>query len=136
MKTTRKKVIRVWSVLLVLVMMVTVIQTGGMAVEAKSKSKKIAILYFSATGTTKAVAKKIKKRTKGQLIELKASNPYTEEDLDWTEEQSRVTVEHESAESPAKSTVRPKIKNLGAIKKAVKKADVVYIGASDIIRTS
>lgn len=36
--------------------------------------------------------------------------------------------EHESADSPAKSSVRPEIKNLSAIKKAVKSADVVYIG--------
>ncbi len=48
--------------------------------------------------------------------------------MDWGDENSRVTTEHESAASPAKSTVRPEIENLGAIKKAVKKADVVYIG--------
>lgn len=39
-----------------------------------------------------------------------------------------MTQEHKSADSPAESTVRPKIANLNAIKKAVKKADVVYIG--------
>lgn len=36
--------------------------------------------------------------------------------------------EHESAASPAKSKVCPKISNIKEIKKAVKKADVVYIG--------
>lgn len=39
-----------------------------------------------------------------------------------------MTQEHKSADSPAESTVRPKIANLNAIKKAVKKAAVVYIG--------
>lgn len=39
-----------------------------------------------------------------------------------------MTKEHESAGSPAKSSVRPTISNLKSIKKAVKKADVVYIG--------
>ena len=48
--------------------------------------------------------------------------------MDYGNDKSRVTREHKSADSPAKSSVRPKISNLKAIKKAVKKADVVYIG--------
>ena len=44
------------------------------------------------------------------------------------DDESRVTKEHESAGSPAKSSVRPKISNLKSIKKGCKKADVVYIG--------
>lgn len=115
------------SLFLAVVMVFTLVNINPTVVEAKTK-KKIVILYFSATGTTKAAAKKIKKSTKGQLIEIKAADPYTDEDLDWTDDNSRVTAEHESASSPAKSKVRPKIKNLSAIKKAVKKADVVYIG--------
>lgn len=62
------------------------------------------------------------------MIAIKAADPYTEEDLDYEDNNSRVTKEHESADSPAKSTVRPEIANLNAIKEAVKKADVVYIG--------
>lgn len=85
-------------------------------------------MYFSATGTTKSVAKKIKKATKGTLIAVKAADPYTDEDLDYGNDNSRVTKEHESASSPSKSSVRPKIANMKQIRKAVKKADVVYIG--------
>lgn len=48
--------------------------------------------------------------------------------LDYTNSRSRVSKEHRSAKTPAKSKVRPKISNLSAIKKAVKGADVVYIG--------
>lgn len=44
-----------------------------------------------------------------------------------------MTKEHEFANSPAESSVRPKIKNLSAIKEAVKKADVVYIGYAGVI---
>lgn len=44
------------------------------------------------------------------------------------EESSRVSREHESANTPAASSVRPKIANIKQIKKAVKKADIVYIG--------
>lgn len=91
-------------------------------------NKRVAIIYFSATGTTKAVANKIQKATKGKIIRIRASKPYTSRDLDYTEENSRVTKEHESASTPAKSKVRPKIRNLSAIKKAVRSAKTVYIG--------
>lgn len=130
MKTMRKKQFRFASLLLAFVLAFALANTGEIAAEAKTTktTKKTVILYFSATGTTKKTAAKIKKSTKGQLIEIKAADPYTEADLDWTDDGSRVTREHESASSPAKSKVRPKIKNLSAIKKAVKKADIVYIG--------
>lgn len=99
------------------------------SVSAKAKKKKnVVVLYFSATGTTKGAAKRIQSATKGKMIAIKAADPYTEADLDYGDDDSRVTKEHESAKSPAKSKVRPEIANLSAIKKAVKKADVVYIG--------
>jgi flavodoxin len=91
-------------------------------------AQKVVVLYFSATGTTKSVAKKIKKSTGAKMIEIKAEEAYSDDDLDWTDDDSRVVKEHESADSPAESSVRPEIKNLSAIKKAVKSADVVYIG--------
>lgn len=94
-----------------------------------AKKKKTVVIYFSATGTTKSVAGKIKKATKGSLIEIKASQPYTDDDLNWSDSNSRVTKEHKSASSPAKSKVRPKISNIKQIQKAVKSADIVYIGA-------
>lgn len=62
------------------------------------------------------------------MVEIKASEPYTESDLDYGSSRSRVTKEHESASSPAVSSVRSEIANLKQIKKVVKKADIVYIG--------
>ena len=62
------------------------------------------------------------------MIEIKAADPYTDADLNYGNSNSRVTREHESAASPAESSVRPKIANESQIKKAVKKADIVYIG--------
>jgi len=125
MKQCMIKLFHVISVVLVLVMMVSLVNVN--TVSAKTENN-IVILYFSATGTTKGAAKKIKKTTKGKMISIKAASPYTEEDLDYGDDNSRVTREHESADSPAESTVRPEIENLSTIKKAVKKADVVYIG--------
>lgn len=127
MKKNRKNVLRVISMLLALALLVSFSDVQN--VEAKSKAKKkVVVLYFSATGTTRATAKKIKKATNGSLIEIKAKKPYTDADLDYGDPDSRVTKEHESAKTPARSSVRPQISNLKAIKKAVKKADVVYIG--------
>lgn len=124
---SEKKFYRILSIALAFVMLFALINVNSIPAQAKD-NKKIVILYFSATGTTKSVAKKIKKNTNGKLIEIKAADAYTSADIDWTDNNSRVTKEHNSALSPAKSSVRPKIKNLSAIKKAVKKADVVYIG--------
>lgn len=127
MKKRKINVFRVVSVFLMLVLVVSAANGNTASVTAKKK-KNVVVLYFSATGTTKGAAKKIKKAAKGKLIGIKAAQPYTEEDLDYGDDNSRVTKEHESADSPAKSKVRPKISNLKEIRKAVKKADVVYIG--------
>ncbi|MBD5543116.1 MAG: hypothetical protein HDR01_02420 [Lachnospiraceae bacterium] len=126
MKKCRKNILRAVSAILMFVMVMSLINIGS--IQAQAKKKNVVVLYFSATGTTRATAKRIGKTTKGKVIEIKAKEPYTDEDLDYGDDNSRVTKEHESASSPAKSQVRPKISNLKAIKKAVKKADVVYIG--------
>lgn len=127
MKEWRTKVFRVVSVILMFAMVVSVVNVNTVSAKVKKK-KNIVVLYFSATGTTKGAAKKIKKATKGKLVAIKPAEPYTEEDLDYGNDGSRVTKEHESAKTPAASKVRPEISNLNAIKKAVRKADVVYIG--------
>lgn len=129
MKTCRNRFTRIAAMLFALAMLVSM--AGVQEVEAKTKKKNVVILYFSATGTTKGTAKKIRSATKASkknLIEIRAKDPYTEEDLDYSDDNSRVAKEHESARTPAKSKVRPRIANLKAIKNAVKKADVVYIG--------
>lgn len=126
MKTSRKTILRLISAALAFAIIVSFGNVQN--VEAKAKKKNIVVLYFSATGTTRGAANRIGEATGGTVIEIKAKNPYTDRDLDYTEDNSRVTKEHESASSPAESKVRPKIANLKAVKKAVKKADVVYIG--------
>lgn len=97
--------------------------------EAQAKAnKKVAIVYFTNTGTTKAIATKIKKATNGISVQIKATVPYTSKDLDYDNENSRVNKENASAASPSKSSIRPSIRNLTSIKKAIKNAKTVYIG--------
>lgn len=125
-KTGKGTIQRIAAAFLAFAMAVSV--SGMGEVEAAKPKKNIAIIYFSATGTTKGAAMKIQKSAKGRRLEIKAADPYTEEDLDYTDDDSRVSKERDSASSPAKSKERPEIANLKAIKKAVKKADVIYLG--------
>ena len=55
--------------------------------------KKVLVAYFSATGTTKRVAENLAKATNGDLYEIKPLKPYTSADLDWTNGNSRSSVE-------------------------------------------
>ena len=54
---------------------------------------KILVAYFSATGTTADAAKHLADAVKGDLFEIKPVKPYTKQDLDWTNKQSRSSVE-------------------------------------------
>ena len=54
---------------------------------------KVLISYFSASGTTKKVAEKVANAIGGDLFEIEPKNRYTEEDLNWTNKQSRSSIE-------------------------------------------
>ena len=54
---------------------------------------KILVNYFSASGTTKKVAEKVSSAINGDLFEIQPKEKYTEEDLDWTNKQSRSSIE-------------------------------------------
>lgn len=56
----------------------------------------ILVVYFSATGNTERVADYIAEATGGDLFELVPVDPYTDDDLDWTNDESRVSEEHEN----------------------------------------
>ena len=63
---------------------------------------KTLVAYFSATGTTEALAQKIAEVTGGTLYQIKPEVPYTAADLDWTNKKSRSTVEmQDPASRPA-----------------------------------
>lgn len=53
------------------------------------------VVYYSATGSTAAVAQYIADERDGDLFEIVPADPYTSGDLDWTEPSSRVNAEHE-----------------------------------------
>ena len=56
-------------------------------------SKRTLVAYFSATGTTAGVARRMAEGIGADLYEIRPKVPYTERDLDWTNKKSRSTVE-------------------------------------------
>ncbi|MBQ5487211.1 MAG: NAD(P)H-dependent oxidoreductase [Bacteroidales bacterium] len=85
----------------------------------KSNEMKTLVSYFSATGTTEAVAKDLAEVTGATLYEIKPEVRYTAADLDWRNKESRSSVEMADKDS------RP------AIVKDLEYADsfdVIYIG--------
>ncbi|MDO4293332.1 MAG: flavodoxin [Eubacteriales bacterium] len=56
---------------------------------------KTLVVYYSASGHTKAVAEDIAEAAGADLFEIVPEEPYTDADLDWTDDNSRVTREHE-----------------------------------------
>ena len=57
------------------------------------KEMKTLVAYFSATGTTEAVAKNLAEVAGATLYEIKPEVKYTAADLDWRNKQSRSSVE-------------------------------------------
>lgn len=56
---------------------------------------KVLVAYYSATGHTRAVAETIAETLEGDLFEIVPAEPYSSDDLDWTDQDSRVSREHE-----------------------------------------
>lgn len=55
---------------------------------------KTLVVYYSATGTTERVANMIAEATGGELLKLEPVTPYTADDLDYQDSNSRVSKEH------------------------------------------
>ena len=53
------------------------------------------MVYYSASGNTKRVAEDIAETAGGDLFEITPTEPYTSDDLNWTNSDSRVSREHD-----------------------------------------
>lgn len=53
------------------------------------------VVYYSASGNTERVAKDIAETVGADLFEIEPEQPYTDDDLNWTNSDSRVNREHD-----------------------------------------
>lgn len=59
-----------------------------------SSGKKTLVVYYSASGSTKAVAQNVAESADADIFEITPVNPYSNDDLNWTNNNSRVSREH------------------------------------------
>lgn len=77
------------------------------------------VAYFSASGVTRKLAKNLADAIGADLFEIAPERPYTSADLDWTNKQSRSTVEMQD-ESARPEMAKP-TPNVAAY-------DTIYVG--------
>ena len=82
---------------------------------------KTLVVYYSATGSTKAIAEKIAKTLNADIFELVPEKPYTSADLNWNDENSRVSLEHSDESKREVALVKSTPDNW-------EQYDTVYIG--------
>lgn len=63
--------------------------------ESSTDLGNVLVVYYSATGNTERVANSIAEATGGDLFEIEPTEPYTDDDLNWNDESSRVSREYE-----------------------------------------
>ncbi len=91
---------------------------------AKAQTKtdnnmKSVIVYFTHSGNTELAAKQVAEATGAGMIRLQPEQPYSSEDVDWTDEKSRCTREH------LDPSLRPAIKPVDI---DFSKVDTVFVG--------
>ena len=61
--------------------------------QKQENMKRAIVVYFSATGTTEGVARRLAAVTHADTMAIEPAQPYTSADLDWTNNHSRSTLE-------------------------------------------
>lgn len=80
---------------------------------------KILVAYFSVSGVTEKAAKELAKAEDADLFRIYPETPYTKEDLDWTNKQSRSTLEMQDLN--CRPAVSGQVENM-------EEYDVVFVG--------
>ena len=77
---------------------------NSQTIKQTDNMKNTLVVYFSATGTTKAAAERLATEFNADLYEITPEVPYTDADLNWRDKNSRSTIEMKDKSS------RPAIK--------------------------
>ena len=73
--------------------------SDDMSAETERESGKVLVVYYSASGNTEAVANTIAETMNADIFELEPVEPYSDDDLNWSDDNSRVTKEHDNPDS-------------------------------------
>ena len=91
----------------------------GLNLNAQNMNKKALVVYFSVTGNTATVANNLADAIGADIFEIEPMQLYTSDDLDWTDENSRSSVEMKD------SKARPEMNNN---LDDAKEYDLIYLG--------
>lgn len=72
---------------------------------------KTLVVYYCATGNTEEAANLIAQETNGDLFELEPVEPYSDGDLNWSDENSRVVYEHDHEDARNVELVSTTVEN-------------------------
>lgn len=89
--------------------------------DTDSNTGKTLVVYYSATGNTQEAANYIAQATDADIFELEPVEPYTDDDLNWTDENSRVVYEHDNPDARDVELVADTVENWDSY-------DTVFIG--------
>ncbi len=81
--------------------------------------KKVLVAYFSASGITEGVASKLANVVDGDIYEITPVTKYTKEDLDWTNKNSRSSIEME--DKSFRPPIEGRVDNMDNY-------DIIYLG--------
>lgn len=73
--------------------------TQAPAEKPETTEGKTLVVYFSATGNTEEAAGYIAAATGADMFELEPVEPYSDDDLNWTDDNSRVVQEHDNPDA-------------------------------------
>ena len=121
-KTMKKKMgKKVTAVLTGVVLAIGLTACGGQDSGRNASAGKTLVVYYSATGHTENVADYIAAATDADLFALEPVEPYSSEDLNWTDDNSRVVYEHDNPEAREVELVSATVDNWDSY-------DTVFIG--------
>lgn len=91
-------------------------ETKEQKVATEEQNNNTLVIYFSATGNTKTIAEYIVDTLNADTYQILAQQEYTPDDLDWTDDTSRVNTEHNDTDfRPEIAGELPNLNNYGTI---------------------
>ncbi|MBF8970003.1 flavodoxin [Streptococcus sp. NLN76] len=70
--------------------------SASVAKIANAGNDRVLVAYYSESGNTQEVAETIASETGGDLFRVELANPFTDEDLNWNDRESRIVREYEN----------------------------------------